>query len=462
MRKLFTLLAMIVVFALVMTACAPPTQPPPAGGSEAEGAQEAAGAEEAAPEPTATPIVAESGTGDLKLIYWNGLTGSDGSTMAEIVEGFTQENPDVSVRIEMMQWAIYFDKLLTSLISGNPPDLFLLHEFEIPQFARQDVLMDTSEFFVSGGGALPDDDYPDFVKNALQYEGGTYGVPFDIHGWGIWANAGLLEEAGIDPSVAPTTAEELIDYATKLTIDANGKHPDEEGFDPNNVVQWGLGIGHLGRTFMSLLWQQGQDEWTTDQVSQLNSEEAHTALQFMYDLIYKYHVTPAPAAVNVASAYSAGTMAMMINGSWNLNRSEEAGIDWVVWEFPTLFDNPAVWISSHVIYAPTTLTGEKLEAAKRLISYLSEHGLVWATSGQPPARISVQEQLTMEEFPSTTVFKDSFMRQGRYYKAHPAIQEIQQGYEPELDAALNGVKSVDQALQDANDRVQSVLDRFKE
>lgn len=458
MRRLSILLSVIVIFGLVLTACAPPTQPPPTG-EEAAPAEEAA-AEEA--EPTATPIVAESGTGDIQLIYWNGLTGSDGITMAEIVEQFTEENPDVSVRIEMMPWNIYFDKLLTSLVSGNPPDLFLLHEFEIPQFARQGVLMETSEFFASGGGALPEDDYPEFVLDALYYEGDIYGVPIDIHGWGIWANADLLEEAGIDPNDPPETSEELIDYAARLTVDANGNHPGDEGFDPDSVEQWGLGIAHLGRTFMSFLWQQGQDEWTAEQEAQLTSDEAQNALQFMHDLIYEHQVTPPPAEVDVPSAYSAGTMAMMINGSWNLNRSEQAGLNWVVWPFPTVFDEPAVWISSHVIYAPTTLSGEKLDAAKRLIAYLSEHGVDWATSGQPPARISEQEQLTMEEFPSTTVFKDLFMEQGRYYQAHPAIQEIQQGYEPELDAALNDIKAVEEALQDANERVQSVLDRFSE
>lgn len=469
MRRVSILLSLVMALALLLAACgAPPTQPPPAGEAAAPAEAAPAGTAPPAaeapaqPEPTATAIVAEAGTGDTKLVYWNGLTGSDGVTMAEIVKSFTDENPDVSVRIEMMPWNIYFDKLLTSLVSGNPPDLFLLHEFEIPQFARQGVLLETSEFFTSGGGALPDDDYPDFVMDAVHYEGKTYGVPFDIHGWGIWANADMLAAAGIDPQQPPANQEELIDYAQRLTLDANGKHAGEEGFDPENVTQWGLGIAHLGRTFMSFLWQQGQDEWTAEQEAQFTSPEAKNALQFMYDLIYTYHVTPPPAAVNVPSAYSASTMAMMFNGSWNLNRSNDAGFNWVTWPFPTVFDQPAVWISSHVIYAPTSLEGEKLDAAKRLIDYLSQNGLVWATAGQPPARISEQEQLTAEEFPSTTMFKDSFMAEGRYYTAHPAIQEIQQGYEPELDAALNDIKSVDQALEDANKRVQGVLDRFKE
>ena len=159
------------------------------------------------------------------------------------------------------------------------------------------------------------DDYPGFVMDAVHYDGKTYGVPFDIHGWGIWADAYMLAAAGIDPQQPPTNQEELIDYAQRLTLDANRKHAGEKGFDPENVTQWGLGIAHLGRTFMSFLWQQGQDEWTADQEAQFTSPEAKNALQFMYDLIYTYHVTPPPAAVNVASAYSASTMAMMINGS---------------------------------------------------------------------------------------------------------------------------------------------------
>ena len=133
MRRLSILLSLVIALALLLAACgAPPTQPPPAGEAAAPAdATPAAEAEAPAqPEPTATAIVAEAGTGDTKLVYWNGLTGSDGVTMAEIVKSFTDENPDVSVRIEMMPWNIYFDKLLTSLVSGSPPDLFLLHEFE--------------------------------------------------------------------------------------------------------------------------------------------------------------------------------------------------------------------------------------------------------------------------------------------------------------------------------------------
>ncbi len=110
-------MAFALVLTLVFAACAPaPTQPSVEGEAELL-------CRRAIPrrKPSRTAIVAQAGTRALELIYWNGLTGSDGATMVEMVEAFTAENPEVSVRVEMMPWNIYFDKLLTSLVSGNPP-----------------------------------------------------------------------------------------------------------------------------------------------------------------------------------------------------------------------------------------------------------------------------------------------------------------------------------------------------
>src|SRR5690606_2239834 len=99
------------------------------------------------------------GTGQLQLIYWHGLTGADGVTMQAMVEQFTADNPDISVRIEAMPWNIYFDKLLTAMVSGSPPDVFIVREFENAGFARQGVLRDSSDLYASGGGPLPDEDF---------------------------------------------------------------------------------------------------------------------------------------------------------------------------------------------------------------------------------------------------------------------------------------------------------------
>lgn len=215
MRRTLATLSFALILGLLLVACAaPPTQPPATGGEpESDPTEIAVDAEaqvgEAEIEPTATPIVAEAGTGDIQLIYWNGLTGSDGATMVQMVEAFTEQNPDVSVRIEMMPWDIYFDKLLASLVSGNPPDLFLLHEFEIPQFASQGVLMPSGDFFTAQGGPIPTEDISPEILDIIEYQGEMYGVPLDRHGWGLWYNKDLFEAAGLDPESCPANAEEL-------------------------------------------------------------------------------------------------------------------------------------------------------------------------------------------------------------------------------------------------------------
>ena len=124
-----TLLPLLLIVALA--ACAPPTQPPAEAPAEA-----------AAPEvpPTPTPIVTEFGAGQLQLSYWHGLTGADGVTMQAMVEQFVADNPDISVRVEAMAWETYWDKLLTSMVAGSPPDIFILHEFLTQGYARQGVL----------------------------------------------------------------------------------------------------------------------------------------------------------------------------------------------------------------------------------------------------------------------------------------------------------------------------------
>ncbi len=459
----FRFLTLFLVVALLVAACgAPPTQPPPAQEPAAEGAAEAPAAEAQAPaaEAEPTPIVAQAGEGDIQLIYWNGLTGSDGVTMVQMVEAFTQEHPEVSVRVEMMPWGTYFDKLLTSLVSGNPPDLFLLHEFEIPQFASQGVLRETSDFYDGYGGPIPEDDIVEKTLESLEYQGNRYGVPLDIHGWGFWYNKDLFEAAGLDPNVCPTDGVELLDFARKLTVDANGNTAESPNFDPENVVQWGVHVSWFKPTVLSTLWQFGGD-WTDRQgKATLNSEAGIQAVQFWYDLIYKEHVAPQPAGFDSWQSFAGGQLAMMPEGSWLLNFANENGVNWGVCPFPKIGNEQVTWISSHVIYTPKTLSDEKLDAARQLIAYLSDSGLFWATSGQPPARKSQLEALTLEEYPSAKVLGESFLSFGRYDYAHECIQEvIDSAYMPELDAIFNNVKSVEQGLDDANSRIQDILDR---
>src|SRR5690606_4015381 len=150
---------------------------------------------------------------------------------------------------------------LTSLVSGNPPDIFLLHEYEIPQFAAQGVLRETRDFYQEMGGPIPETDVIENALAAVEYQGNRYGIPLDIHGWGLWYNRDLFEAAGLDPDTCPATGEEYIELARQLTLDANGNNATSPDFDPENVVQWGTAVTWFKVTYLSTIYQYGGD-WT--------------------------------------------------------------------------------------------------------------------------------------------------------------------------------------------------------
>lgn len=75
------------------------------------------------------------------------------------------------------------------------------------------------------------------TRESYMYDGKIYGYPMQADTCFLFYRPSLLKAAGYD--APPTTWEEFQQMAVKLTTDVNGKHPDEEGFDAENVVVYG-------------------------------------------------------------------------------------------------------------------------------------------------------------------------------------------------------------------------------
>ncbi len=416
----------------------------------------------ATPAPTATPVVADVGTGSVKLTYWNGLTGGDGDVMQKMIQAFAKDNPDISIHAESYLWDIMFQKLTAAFVAGEPPDVFVLHTQDVPQFASLGVLRESDDMYDTNGGPLPMKDYSNI--DATVYKGKHYGVLLDNHGFGTWVNLNLFKTAGVDENTpAPKNADEYIKLATKLTLDANGKHPDETGFDVKNVKQWGTGIDWIRVQWESFLFQFGGQMVSQDgKTGTVNSDAGKQALNFMHDMIYKYHIAPDPTQVNGYNAFQAGQIAIMPSGTWfrDVLVDQHPEIKWTAWPMIQVGTKPAVWVSAHVMFIASSLEdATKLAAAKKFIQYLTENDAIWAQSGHVPARISHQGKLDVKTYPSNITFGKTFQEYGTFEPQNENITEIENALDPELAAALNNQKTVDQALNDANTRIQTVLDR---
>ncbi|MCA9895599.1 MAG: extracellular solute-binding protein, partial [Anaerolineae bacterium] len=342
-------------------------------------------------EPTVTPDVSSFGTGDLHISFWNGLTGSDGVTLNEMLAQFAEDNPEISLTTEIIPWNDLYAKLQAAFVAGSPPDVFMLHASEIPQFGSYGVLKDLSPWYVSGGGWFPDDDVSAITLSGMMYEGQLVGIPLDNHGRGLWINVDMFEAAGIDPDgEPPTTYEGWVELFQKLTLDANGNNAASPDFDPENVVQWGYAVNEWPRVnFLAALVQEGGSFVSEDGTTvTVNSPEGVAALQKAVDLVYEYHVSPPAAGFDSWNSFGAGTLAVVPTGTWFRNFAATTDVNSRAWPAPQFGAQPATWFGAHTWMVPVGLEGDKLAAVETLIQWVSENQVAWAASGQVPARLS--------------------------------------------------------------------------
>lgn len=415
------------------------------------------------PQPTATAVVVDSGSGATKLNYWNGLTGGDGDVMQSLVNNFVKANPKIAVHTEEYVWDTMFQKLQASFVAGNPPDVFVLHISELSQFATLGILAPSDDLYDTNGGPIPMKDFDPKQLAQTVVDGKHYGVLFDNHGFGTWVNLNLFKTANVDPATPyPTTGDAFIKLAQSLTLDKNGKHPTDSGFDANNIVQYGTGIDWARVQFESWLFQFGGSVISADgKKATVNSEAGQQALQFMYDMIYKYHVAPDPSKTNGYNAFQAGQIAIMPSGTWfrGVLVVQHPEIKWEAWPMIQVGPNPGTWMNSHMLFIASSLSGDKLAAAKTFVSWMSANSGGWAEAGHVPARISVQGNLDPTKYSSNIVFGKGFLDAGHFEPQNNNITELTNAYDPEITAALNGQKSVKQALDDGAAAMQAVLDR---
>jgi multiple sugar transport system substrate-binding protein len=232
----------------------------------------------------------------------------------EAIAAFEAENPNIKVEQTVVSWGEAHSQFMISMAAGVAPDMAMMGG----SWAVEFYLMGA---FAPAGDSLPADFGDQFYPTALeaiQFDGELYGVPWEGATWGFFYRTDLFEAAGLDPNKPPTTWQELLEYSQKLTVDEDGNGEPE---------QWGLVFPAAGWEpddyFLPFAWQadcevakEVEGRW----VSTLDEPNCREALQFYYDLVHTYKVTPSSIVdftwEEAKNAFVFGDAAMMFNGMW--------------------------------------------------------------------------------------------------------------------------------------------------
>jgi ABC-type glycerol-3-phosphate transport system substrate-binding protein len=444
---------------LGLVACAPGATE--SGGEAAEAPVEAAPAEVDPNEP----VVGEYGSGGDPLVMWHGLGGADGATFAVMLEQYAEETGQ-AILSETYGWDVFFQKFPTSVAAGSPPDMSIFHAAEVPQMTDQGLIMPMDDIFFTSG-LLPKDDFAPAIMSTITIEGNTMAIPFDNHGWNMYVNTKILEDAGLDPNNLPKNGAEFVDWALQITTDANGRHPGDAGFDAENIEIFAWHQSWPRFTYPSLFGMFGSAVFDADSnTATLNNEANLAAVQYVHDLMYLHQVAPpaVPGLPGGGDFMANNQLAFWWDGTWALNFfKDNPDIQDVTIAAPLSSFAPdgkiVHKIDAHIFALPVGIDDAARGRSVPMIEWLSNNGKTWATSGQIPARLSVQQDPDVQAIWSVKSASENFNNYGQTDVPHKAFIEIQTAWETALSAAVANTTPVEQALNEGNDAIQAILDR---
>lgn len=389
------------------------------------------------------------------LDFWNGFTGPDGKTMEKIVKQFQAQNPDVRVRMQIIPWGTYYDKLTLSLAYGGAPEVFIMHAARLPEFASFKTLQPLDSLFAGAKPPLTAEKFAPVPWKATFYESQQLAMPLDVHPIGLYYNAKLFKEAGIvdahGNAKPPRTLAEFLDAAHKITKDTNRDgRPDQWGFVfTNQRSNWLTITGQFGGGILS------PDVKTCVMDSPANRQ----SLNLMHDFIYKYKIAPRPEGVDSWLAFRQGKVGMVMEGIYMLaSLEEQKGLDFAGAPVPQFGPKGAVWGGSHLLCQPVGISPEASQAAWRLMRFLSDNSYEWATGGQVPARLDVQRS---PQFAALKV-QSQFAKQlavVQYETLSPRANALFPFVDPAIESVLLDLQTPEAALHDSQRRIEQVLKR---
>ncbi|MCC7369898.1 MAG: extracellular solute-binding protein [Chloroflexi bacterium] len=175
----------------------------------------------AAAATAAIPVIT-AGKGDQQIVVWSGqITFNDmntpnGKWATWVRDTFAQRNPKYTLKVEDHGWDQPLrTSLLTAIAGGTVPEVTTGEAF-VHEFASLGALQ-----------AVPDVNPKDFSYGTIAgslYQDKLWGLPIYTSAFALETNVRVAKKAGLDPTQAPKTWDELVANSTKAFEAGKGEY----------------------------------------------------------------------------------------------------------------------------------------------------------------------------------------------------------------------------------------------
>lgn len=373
----------------------------------------------------------------------------------------------------------YATKMIAMAASNTLPDCGYCPEPNVIEWAMNGMIYNTSEMFTKYGLSVEDRMGQVFVGP----DGNIYGTSVGGGAGMLFYNPDKFDELGVEypSSTEPMQWDEMVELAKRVTVDVNGLTPNDEGFDPEKIVTYGLDLTQNSDMMLeAYMCSNGGGVVDADGKCILNTPESLEVIQACQDAIYKHYFCPAPGSsadnMDMSSAFLSGTCAMVVGGSWSFQAlSESAKEDGTRYEVAPLpyFDTPVtLGIGTPIVIFKDT---KHYDECLQLVEFFTDpnntidliHSGLWMTSLREwfeDDDIIQNKWLVEGVHPKTYVdgaikYLDKYL-QPRLYYTMAYTDQISNLYIPALDSVWLGTTTPEEAIASVYDEVQAICDRW--
>ncbi len=399
---------------------------------------------------TGCTAVSGSDDGAVEVTVWHYWDGTNADTFDSLVDTYNASHEGAVIKTSNVPNADFLTKLRASATSNTLPDIAIGDLVWVPQINEIGSLADL-------GPLLPAEVLSDINPALTSFgtiDGKQVSVPVSANNLGYIYNRTLFEEAGLDPDSPPTTWEELkADGA--IILEKTGK-PAYELF-----TQAGDNGEGLTWNFQVNLWQAGGEFLNEDNsAAAFNTAAGKVALGYWTDLIdsglSKVGAWGELGKSEVASATDGSWMV----GIWAPDPPFDFGVSTAPYpeggtpatnlggEQAMVFDNSPETTKAAADFLAWFLEPEQVTQWSETTGMLpvtnsiatSDDYLSWVDQNQPRLRPYVEQMADAHARPNTPLY--------------PAISLA---FAKEIEKALTGDVTVDEALANAEQAVNDVI-----
>lgn len=363
----------------------------------------------------------------------------------ELIAQYEAENPGVTVRWVDVPWADMQSKILTAVTAGTAPDVVNLNPDFAAQLASRNAWLPLDDKVSEADRAV----YLPNIWQANTLNGQSFGIPWYLTTNVILYNQTLLEQAGVEP---PATYEELATVAQAVK-EKTGKYAYFTTFVPEDSADVLQSFVQMGVTLVD---DQGK--------AAFNTPAGKAVFQYWTDL-YTNDLLPREVLTQghrrAIELFQAGEVALLSTGAefFPTIETNAPDIAAVTQSAPQISGDTGkknVAVMNLVIPASSDVPDAALDFALYLTNDANQLAFAKAANVLPSTAAALQDEyfhVNDSAAPGVEQARSvSAAQMGQAEVLIPAmdgIKELQAILYDNLQAAMLGQKTVDQAISDA-------------